>query len=138
MCHENGKKKEGMVEACCRVGRMERFLEPCLLLLLTREAAHGYQLIQELCSFGFEPESQDPGLVYRHLRRLEKEGMVTSFWETGGPGPAKRLYEITPEGRELLQSWIAVIERNIRILTDFLDRYHNTSPGAGANERLNS
>ncbi len=102
---------------------MERFLEPCLLLMLLEEPSHGYQLLQNLCSFGFEPESQDPGLIYRHLRRLEKEGMVTSQWDTEGAGPARRLYEVTPEGREMLEGWTTIIKRNIEILHHFLERY---------------
>lgn len=105
---------------------MERFLEPCLLLLLMEHGpSHGYHLLQNLGRFGFEPDSQDPGLVYRHLRRLEKEGMVTSRWDTGGPGPAKRLYEVTPEGYELLESWAVIIENNIVILQRFLDFYRS-------------
>ncbi len=112
-----------LAEHCCRGGRLERFLEPCLLLLLCQDTSHGYELIQRLCDFGFAAGSQDPGHIYRHLRRLEREGMVTSRWETGTSGPAKRLYEVTEEGRELLAVWTESIKENIDILQFFLQRY---------------
>ncbi len=124
MC--NGSMSESLRHAqeCCKGGRLERFTEPCLLLLLFELGpAHGYQLIQELGDFGFEPDSQDPGLIYRHLRRLEKENMVRSRWETEGSGPARRLYELTKEGLELLESWSMVIEHNMNILSVFLERF---------------
>jgi len=128
VCNEHMKdlaeKKEKLAEYCCRGGRMERFLEPCLLLLLCQEPSHGYELIQRLCDFGFEPETQDPGHIYRHLRRLEGEGMVTSRWETGDSGPAKRLYQVTSEGKELLAAWTDTIQGNIEILQFFLEKYH--------------
>ena len=104
---------------------MERFLEPCLLLLLCQDSCHGYELIQKLCDFGFEPETQDPGHIYRHLRRMEKEGMVTSRWEMSDSGPAKRLYEVTDEGSELLAAWSTTIQGNIEILQRFLQRYES-------------
>ncbi len=113
------------MDHCCRVGRMERFLEPCLLLLLRQEPSHGYDLLQKLNDFGFEPESQDPGHIYRHLRRLEREGMVTSHWETGKAGPAKRLYKVTTEGNELLSAWTTTIRGNIGILERFLQKYQS-------------
>ncbi len=121
--HENQEKKDRFMEHCCRGGRMERFLEPCLLLLLCQEPAHGYELIQKLCDFGFEPETQDPGHIYRHLRRMEKEGMVTSRWETSESGPARRLYQVTGEGNDLLEAWSKTIQGNIEILQRFLQRY---------------
>lgn len=137
MCDDSTIKSLRHAQECCKGGRLERFLEPCLLLLLLeRGPIHGYQLIQELSDFGFEPDSQDPGLIYRHLRRLEKENMVYSHWETKGPGPARRLYELTEEGRELLESWSMVIEHNMEILTSFLDRYRSkATPSINAKQK---
>lgn len=49
--------------------------------------------------------------------------MVRSEWDTTGSGPARRLYEVTPEGKELLQAWVEVIRQNIVTLKSFLERY---------------
>ena len=105
----------------CMDSRMERFIEPCLLLLLLEKPAHGYDLIARLHDFGFG-DNQDPGMVYRNLRRLEDQGAILSEWDTSGAGPAKRSYEVAPEGRELLKAWAEAIGQNISTLKSFLDR----------------
>ena len=98
MCdhHSENKKMSG-----CRCGTglpVEKFMQPCLLLLLKQRSAHGYDMIQLLPEFGFS-DRLDPGTVYRNLRRLEEEGLVTSHWDVGEGGPARRLYGLTDEGR---------------------------------------
>ncbi|MDI6710039.1 MAG: helix-turn-helix transcriptional regulator [Bacillota bacterium] len=102
---------------------MERFMQPCLLLLLQRRSTHGYELIQNLDEFGFSEGEADPGSVYRHLRRLEDDGLVTSEWQTQESGPAKRLYRLTPDGEEVLSAWARTIARNKARLENFLARY---------------
>ena len=47
----------------------------------------------------------DVGNVYRALRGMEERGLVTSEWSDDLPGPAKRTYEITHEGRRALERW---------------------------------
>lgn len=108
----------------CRGGRPRHFLRPCLLLLLSEDQAHGYELMEKLMAFGFEP---DPGAIYRNLRRMEEDNLVLSEWETESAGPAKRVYKTTPEGEDLLHTWIAEIKRNKQVLEDFLARYDKQS-----------
>ncbi|MGE5580057.1 MAG: helix-turn-helix transcriptional regulator [Bacillota bacterium] len=114
--------KHGSGNCGCMDSRMERFIEPCLLLLLLEKPAHGYDLISRLQDFGFG-DDQDPGMVYRNLRRLELQGMISSEWDTSGAGPAKRSYEVTTEGRELLRAWAETIGLNIATLKSFLERF---------------
>ncbi len=118
-------RREHCHPSCHCSGRMERFLEPCLLLLLFEGSAHGYELLGKLERFGFTAERLDPGLVYRTLRRLEEEGFLLSQWETGGNGPARRLYRITEDGEKLLHRWVETIEHNRARLEDFLEMYRN-------------
>jgi len=51
----------------------------------------------------------DPGFLYRTLRHLEHDGMVNSSWDMDGEGPARRLYQVTPEGSKYLRAWIGDI-----------------------------
>jgi len=106
----------------CMDSRMERFIEPCLLLLLLEKPSHGYDLISRLRDFGFG-DNQDPGMVYRNLRRLEEQGMIRSEWDTSGSGPARRFYEVTPEGKELVKAWAETINLNIATLKSFVERF---------------
>ncbi len=109
----------------CQGPRMERFIQPCMLLLLYEKPAHGYELMETLKQFGFG-EGADPGLVYRNLRKLEEEGSVESEWETEGAGPAKRLYKVTPGGIKQIHVWSSHIRDNMKKLKHFLDRYEQS------------
>lgn len=113
----------------CPGGKIERFIEPCLLLLLAEKTSHGYELMDHLDQFEFDPRCQDPGQVYRTLRRMEKEGLVKSAWETGQSGPARRCYEITGDGIDVLQSWMHTLRKRIGIIEKLLIRYDHVSKG---------
>ena len=102
--------------------RVERFSEPVLLLLLRERAAHGYELLDALPALTGESRV-DMGNLYRVLRALEEDGLVTSRWEAGAPGPAKRTYELTAEGRRLLDEWAAALRRSRERVDAFLERY---------------
>src|SRR5438876_12396184 len=84
--------------------RVERFSEPALLLLLRERPAHGYELLEALPDVLGEARA-DMGNLYRVLRALEEDGLVRSEWQADAPGPAKRTYELSPEGRRLLDAW---------------------------------
>src|SRR5213079_3470922 len=81
--------------------RVERFTEPALLLLLRDRPAHGYELIELLEELAPGVRA-DMGNLYRSLRAMEAEGLVTSEWDAEAPGPAKRRYELTAAGGRLL------------------------------------
>lgn len=101
--------------------RVERFGEPALLALLAARPTHGYELIERLPEISGE-ERVDVGNLYRALRLLEDEGLVTSEWSGDLPGPTKRTYTLTDEGHELLRAWLAALARLRDELTTFLDR----------------
>jgi PadR family transcriptional regulator PadR len=54
------------------------------------------------------------GTVYPILDRLEREKYVRSRWETDveRPGPRRRLYSLTPEGRAWITKGLARSGRN--------------------------
>ncbi|MDN5346498.1 MAG: hypothetical protein PWP65_62 [Clostridia bacterium] len=109
----------------CRGTRMEGFLQPCLLLMLYEKPTHGYELMENMGRLGFWEGVPDAGAVYRNLRRMEEEGLVKSNWSTEGSGPARRLYEITREGIDLLHDWAVAIRRHKAALETFLKRYES-------------
>jgi len=102
--------------------RVERFSEPALLLLLRERPAHGYELLDALPELIGESRV-DMGNLYRVLRALEEDGLVHSEWQADAPGPAKRMYELSPEGKRLLDEWAAALARSRERIDRFLDRY---------------
>jgi len=120
-CHsEDGTTGE---ERDCKCEtRLQRFLQPCLLLLLKTKPSYGYELLENLRQFGFE-ELTDPATTYKNLRIMEEEGWVNSQWDTAGPGAARRMYRVTPEGEDLIRSWAVAIRRTKESLNAFLSLY---------------
>ena len=104
----------------CDGGQPKNFTRPCLLLLLAEAPAHGYELMERLRPFGFD--LSDPASVYKTLRQLEADGHVTSEWELSSRGPARRVYALTVDGRDLLQAWTMTLAKNREILGMFLAR----------------
>lgn len=123
-----GKLGRGPGHCQCINTRMERFLEPCLLVLLAEQPSYGYQLMERLSVSSMAEQAPDAGLVYRTLRRLEQEGMVHSVWETGSTGPARRQYTLTADGNSYLAAWEVEINRTVSKLQGFLKRYESVRP----------
>lgn len=103
--------------------RILRFLEPCLLLLLHCNETHGYELLEGLKPLGFEQDPMDSSTVYRILRSLEEQGLVTSRWDTNNAGPARRLYRLTDAGDAYLAAWVGDLRETDRVLHHFLKVY---------------
>jgi poly-beta-hydroxybutyrate-responsive repressor len=105
-----------------RRARVERFVEPAVLLLLRERPAHGYELLERLPELTGD-DVVDMGNMYRLLRGLEERGAVTSEWDASSPGPAKRRYELTAEGRRLLDTWVEGLRAAHARIAAFLTRY---------------
>lgn len=114
----------------CRVGpasfevraRVERFAEPAVLLLLAERPSHGYEMAESLEDL-LEEGKVDFGNLYRLLRSLEAEGLVSSSWNDEVPGPLKRTYELTGEGAALLGAWAESLRAGVERIDALLQRY---------------
>jgi PadR family transcriptional regulator PadR len=102
--------------------RVERFIEPSLLLMLSERPMHGYELIERLPELA-GLDRIDVGNLYRFLRALEDEGLVRSEWRGDLPGPAKRTYELTDEGQRVLERWADALAQARDEISEFLARY---------------
>lgn len=134
-CGESSCNPGAAHECRCDGGQPKNFLRPCVLLLLAEQSAHGYELLERLQAFGF---SRDPGGLYRTLRALEREGLVSSQWEPSDAGPQRCRYELTAVGWEWLRAWADTLDETRHVLEDFLQRYEAVAvepsprPGGGA------
>ena len=126
------KNKDCGESGCnCPGGKTERFIQPSLLLALRNHPSYGYELLEKILEFGFFDGPADPGMIYRHLRKLEEEGFVSSTWDTSGTGPARRYYHLTTEGGDLLGNWIPFMERNLKSLGKFLSLFRQSNSAKG-------
>jgi poly-beta-hydroxybutyrate-responsive repressor len=117
---QHGKRTTGS-------GKAERYIQPSILMGLRRKPSYGYEIIQTIQEFGFVEGQAPPGMIYRHLRDLEAAGLVISSWKTEGTGPAKRVYELTPEGEEALALWAEYMEQQAKKLMSFIKAYRKNA-----------
>jgi len=82
-----------------------------VLALLAQSESHGYVLVQRLGELGlFADAPPDTSGVYKVLKSMEGEGLVTAAWEMGDSGPAKRQCTITTDGRTCLARWAQALK----------------------------
>lgn len=103
--------------------RPKGFLPGCLLLLLAEEPGYGYELADRLAAFHIDVT--DPSHVYRALRTMEIEALVASTWATRQPGPARRVYRITDEGRMALEDCAAALDQLGASVEHYLRRFRS-------------
>ncbi len=106
-------------------GKQERYIQPSILMGLCLKPSYGYELIHNIQLFGFVEGQAPPGMIYRHLRQLEEEGLVVSEWKTEGAGAAKRMYNITPDGEDILSIWVEYMDTKAKKLQKFIEMYEN-------------
>ena len=116
-----GRKRQG------GSGKSERYIQPSILMGLRHKPSYGYEIIQTIQEFGFVEGQAPPGMIYRHLRDLEAAGLVISSWKTEGAGPAKRVYEMTPEGEKALALWVKYMEQQAQKLMSFIKAFRKTA-----------
>lgn len=104
-------------------GARSSYLRSCVLLLLTEGPKHGYELLVQLSDRGYG--NADPGGLYRALRIMEEEGLVSSSWEYGDFGPARRVYAVTDDGLEGLRESAVAVRDMRRRLNRFLRHYRD-------------
>jgi len=106
------------------------YLKPCLLLLLAEGPSHGYELLEHVRRMGIK--GAEPGGLYRYLRAMEKEEMVSSWWEPSQAGPARRTYVLTEQGRKGLNESVQSLREVREILVTLLDRFDSLPAKATA------
>jgi poly-beta-hydroxybutyrate-responsive repressor len=97
------------------------WLVPILLLMLRQWSSYGYELMEKMSTFGLA--AMNPGTFYRTLRQMEKDGMVSSSWDTSEGGPARRVYSITDAGEAYLNYWAQSLDQYQRMMDTFFRLY---------------
>lgn len=128
-CPRHGKQHP----CSCAMGNLYRFVEPVLLFLLQRKGrAHGYELATEVRKHALTDAEIEGSALYRTLRQLEQNDCVTSAWDVEGSGPARRLYELTPLGKEHLEEWITVLAHMSESMSRFVREARSQDETIGA------
>lgn len=112
----------------------KNWLVPVLLLMLREWSSYGYELMEKMAAFGFA--AMNPGTVYRTLRQMEKDGIISSTWKTTDAGPARRMYSITEAGEAYLKYWAGSLNQYQKMMDTFF-RLYTGQPRAEDKENKN-
>ncbi len=98
----------------------QRGLLPTAILgAISSEPLYGYRIAQRLEQLGWGTLAG--GTLYPILRSLDSSGLVASRWQAEGPGPARRYYELTDQGRAVVarrrESWTLFAHSMSELLT---------------------
>jgi len=98
---------------------MKGFLDFVILQFLRRQPMHGYQIISSLRkNFGVY---FGPSTIYPLLSLLEEKGYIKSQWDLENDRPRK-VYNLTPQGVDMLTSTEVSLNHIYRKLTNRLDK----------------
>ena len=99
-------KKKSFNGCACSGKSLVRFVRPVLLAFLVKRKAHGYELMQQFEALAlFSDDPVDASGVYKVLKEMEKEGLLTGQVDAVSGGPSRRILSITPQGRACLKQW---------------------------------
>lgn len=107
-----------------------------ILGLLHYEDMHGYRLKEHIEKNFGHMWSINFGQIYPNLKKLEEDGLIAmkEIVQNGEKGPPKKLYAITPKGREEFARWLDDSPERSMILRDpFLMKF--VFYGFGRDER---
>lgn len=75
-------------------------LDLCILSVISQKTVYGYGLKQEITKIMEINENT----LYPLLRRLEKDGLLTTYTQLTSENRARKYYSITEEGKQYLKA----------------------------------
>jgi PadR family transcriptional regulator PadR len=89
-------------------------LELCVLTMLSRADAYGYEIASKL----MQDVGMGEGTIYPLMRRMQDDGQVSTYLVEAPGGPPRKYYRLTEMGRKTLKaqreewkSFIASVEK---------------------------
>ena len=76
-------------------------LELCILNVIGRSRVYGYDIVRQLRDIDALVVRE--GTIYPILSRLKRDGLVRTSLEDSPAGPARKYYELTRRGQQLLE-----------------------------------
>ncbi len=104
---------------------MNRGFLQILVLAVLEQKMYGYKMLKFLEQTGYTVEENT---LYPILRRLEKNGLITSEWDVSDDRP-KKFYLISPLGRSVRKKALSIWEEQNKILKKIMEvKYHVSKP----------
>ena len=83
--------------------------EPLILSVLLKGDSYGYAIIKDIHTISSGKIQWTDGMLYPVLHRLEKKGVIDSYWGTSENGRKRKYYKLVREGnvrlKAVLEEW---------------------------------
>lgn len=83
---------------------------PLILSILEEGENYGYMIIQRVKEISEEQIEWKDGTLYPILHKLEKKGLIESFWKSSETGRKRKYYRLLQGGKTVLatekQNWL--------------------------------
>ena len=76
---------------------------PLILSILSHGDSYGYDIIQKVRELSEGEMEWADGMLYPILHRLEKRGLIKSYWGKSGSGRKRKYYRLRRSGLETLE-----------------------------------
>ncbi len=121
----------GTLKRCpCRGDNLDKFVQPIILMILSRGSCSGYGIVKQLEHFPLlTGNSPDTTGVYRQIKTMEKRGAIIGIEEPDDQGAVKKRYEITDEGIDCLKNWSTTLSEYRFNLSQLIDEIDDSLKG---------
>lgn len=93
-------------------------LDMCVMALLARHDGYAYDIASRLA----HDIGMGEGTIYPLMRRMQADGLVTTYLEESSSGPPRKYYQLTRAGRAALEAqkaeWTSFIQSVAKVLAD--------------------
>jgi PadR family transcriptional regulator PadR len=93
-----------------------------LLQLLEEQDMYGYQLVKEIEEKSGHVLQVKEGTLYPALHKLEQRGYVEAYWQAQEKGQARKYYQITNDGRNILEHKTKEWNSFVHMIQGFIGR----------------
>ncbi|GLR12674.1 PadR family transcriptional regulator [Chitinimonas prasina] len=91
-------------------------LEMCVLAVLEQHDSYAYEIVSTLA----DSVEMSEGTIYPLMRRLQSDGLVSTYLVESDAGPPRKYYRLEVKGAEVLgqmkQEWSSFLEEVNRIV----------------------
>ena len=94
---------EEVVAESIQVQLKKGVLEMCVLALLSGGDGYAYEIAARLA----DDIGMGEGTIYPLMRRMQNDGLVTTYLQESGSGPPRKYYKITKSGALALKTQVA-------------------------------
>ena len=96
------------------------FTDAIILNVLLEGDSYGYKVSQSIIEWTNNAMDIKNATIYLAFKRMEKEGLITSYWNDNPDVARRRYYKITAQGKKYLKDKKADWNKNKSILDKLL------------------